>query len=181
MLYFFSTCCLFIQHAFFFLYQFQHAGFSMTIFQHAFSFIEHAFFSCSNFNMLDSSPPFFNMPFFIPWTCLLFLQQFEHAGFSISIIQHAFLFYHMQLNMLDADSRFSTWLFSFHMLLWISTCIADNVNMLCSHTYFWNQSFWISTCMSMLACWNPHGEGVLIRRRFCTKRMLENEDLRVNV
>ena len=55
-----------------------------------FSFLHHAVFFCSNFNMPDSGTPFFNMPFFIPWTCRFFLQQFQHAGFRNSILQLAF-------------------------------------------------------------------------------------------
>ena len=75
-----STC--YIHH------QFQHARFCRTIFQHDISFIEHAFFSCSNFNMLYSSPPIFNMSFQHARFCRTFFQHavsfIEHAIFSCS-------------------------------------------------------------------------------------------------
>ncbi len=104
-----------------------------------FLFFQHAFCFCSNLNLLDSSSPFFNMSFYFTtyiWTCWMQIHVFQHTCF------HS------------------------HMQWWISTCITDNVNLFCSssHTYLCNQSFWISTCMSMfkLASWNPHGEGVMI-------------------
>ena len=44
------------------------------------------FSTCGFFNIHRGG--FFNMPFFIPSTCLFFLQQFQHAGFSSTIFQH---------------------------------------------------------------------------------------------
>ena len=113
-----STCRFFLQ-------QFQHARFRNSIFQHAFfhsfimpffsaaistcriqelhlstclfSFLEHAVFFCSNFNMPDSGTPFFNMPFFIPSTCRLLSVAVSTCWFffnmpdsvSSTLFQHA--------------------------------------------------------------------------------------------
>jgi|TARA_B110000261_G_scaffold145439_1_gene168855 hypothetical protein len=82
-LFIYSTCL-----SSFFLHQFQHAGFSMTIFQRAFSFIEHAFRSCSNFNMLLG----------------FIITIFQHAFFLF--LQDAFCFCRSSLNMLDSASPF---------------------------------------------------------------------------
>ena len=79
-----STC--YIHHHHFINMPFQHARFCWTIFQHAVSCIEHAFGSCSNFNMLYSSPPIFNMSFQHARICWTF---FQHA---VSFIEHAIVF-----------------------------------------------------------------------------------------
>ena len=128
MLFFFQHAVFLIQHAVFFLHDFQHARFCRSIFQHAISLFEHAFFSCSNFNMLYSSPPF------------------QHGIFITNF------------NMLDSAGPFFSMLFhSLNMLFFpaaITTCYIHHhhFNMLYSSTPFQHAIFITTIHLNNIAC-----------------------------
>ena len=181
MLYFFSTRCLFIQHAFqvFFCISFNMLDSAWPFFNVLFHslnmpFVPAAISTCS----WDSSSPFFNMPFFYSfkmpfvsaaavWTCWI-----QHLHFSTNV---ACLFIlPLQLNIIISAALWCKFTFC-NMLVFIphavvnfnkdvlqirSTCFVLRGSV--THTSLWNLFFQFE---HVCQCW--HGETRMTTRMYC--------------